>query len=301
MSKLKIAVRPPTLILEQKRVRTMIPLPPHPCHRPRVGSLLVLMASSVLFAGCAEAPPAGDQEALAEYTRANDPMEPMNRSIYGFNTMIDTAVLRPSAERYRDYVPEFVQNRVRDFLGNLRAPIIFTNDVFQADSTKAMETLARFTVNTSFGAGGLFDVVSMVMPRHENDLGKTFGVWGVGEGPYLVLPLLGPSNPRDALGFAVEAYADPFDRYVGNIGYGEAVYPRAILGGIGRRADNIDSLDEIERVSIDPYSTIRSLYRQYRESLISGKPTADKPRPGLTGEFPRTGEFQSVELSQENN
>jgi len=254
------------------------------------------LVMSVVVAGCADAPPATDTEAVAEYNRANDPLEPWNRGVYDVNAAIDKAVIKPAAERYRDYVPEFVRDRFRDFLNNLRSPVIFVNDVLQGDPKKAVDTLTRFTFNTGFGAGGLFDVASGLVPRHENDLGETLGVWGVGEGPYLVLPLLGPSNPRDAFGVGVEAYADPFDRYASNMGYGYVTYIRGAMSGLQRRTENLDTLDEIERTSIDPYSTIRSLYRQYRQSLIDGKPTSDKPHPGLSGSYP-----DNAELSQETN
>jgi len=257
---------------------------------------LCTLVVSVMVSGCADAPPANDADAQAEYDRANDPLEPWNRGVFDVNSSIDKAVIKPAAERYRDYVPEFVRDRVRDFLNNLRSPVIFANDLLQGDSKKAVETFTRFSFNTGFGLGGLFDVSSGLIARHDNDLGETLGVWGVGEGPYLVLPLLGPSNPRDAFGVAVESYADPFDRYASNMGYDYVTFVRAVFSGVNRRTENLDTLDEIERTSVDPYSTIRSLYRQYRQSVIDGKPTADKPRPGLSGEFPN-----DAELSQESN
>ena len=258
---------------------------------------LCTIVISTMISGCADAPPASDPEAVAEYQRANDPIESWNRSVYGMNTAIDKAVLKPAAERYRDYVPEFVRDRFRDFLGNLRAPVTFVNDVLQGRPTKALDTFTRFTFNTGFGAGGLFDTSAGLVPKHDSDFGETLGVWGVGEGPYIVLPLLGPSNPRDAFGLGVESYADPIDWYAGRNQIGYEAYGRTVMTGINRRTDNLGTLDEIERTSIDPYSTMRSLYRQYRQSLIDDKPTADKPRPGFTGEFPDT----NSELSQETN
>jgi len=252
--------------------------------------------AAAMVAGCAEAPPASDPEARAEYERANDPMEPWNRNVYNFNDSLDKAIIKPAAERYRDFVPDMVREHLRDFLNNLRAPVIFVNDVLQADPDKAYATLGRFIINTGFGIGGIIDIAAKDIPRHDNDLGETLGIWGVGEGPYLVLPLLGPSNPRDAFGVGVEAYADPVDRVPSNMGYYYVSYVRGVLVGVNRRTDNLDNLDEIERTSVDPYSTVRSLYRQYRQSLIEGKPVLEKPRPGYVGEFPKT-----MELSKGDN
>jgi phospholipid-binding lipoprotein MlaA len=252
-----------------------------------VGSLFVM----ALLAGCANAPPPNDAEAKAEYDRANDPIEPWNRHVYSFNDTLDKAVIKPVAENYRTYVPESVRTRIHNAVQNLRSPVIFANDVLQANPDKAYATAGRFLINSLFGVAGMWDVAARDIPRHENDLGETLGKWGVGEGPYLVLPLMGPSNPRDAFGLGVESYADPIARYASNMGYDYTSYIRDVFSGIDRRSENIDTLDEIERTSVDPYSTIRSLYRQYRQSRIDNKPTADKPRPGLAGEFPDTAEL----------
>ena len=254
-------------------------------------ALLGTVVFSTLVAGCADAPPASDPEAVAEYKRANDPLEPWNRGVYGVNTVFDKAVFKPAAERYRDHVPEYVRDRIHSFLVNLRSPVVLANDLLQLDAVGASYTFSRFMVNTTVGLVGMYDPAADFAPHHDNDLGKTFGTWGVGEGPYLVLPLLGPSNPRDAVGFGVESYFDPLDRYASNMGYDYTTYVQAVLVGVNRRVDNLDNLDEIERTSIDPYSTMRSMYRQYRQSLIGGKPVADKPRPGLTGTFPNDSEL----------
>lgn len=258
-------------------------------------AVVCLGLTAGLLGGCAEAPPASDPEAVAEFERANDPIEPFNRKVYAFNDTLDEYVLQPAAERYRDYVPEFVRMRFRDFLRNLRSPVIFTNDVLQADPDKAGMTLFRFLLNTVGGAGGLFDVAPDTAIRHENDLGETLGVWGVGEGPYIVLPIFGPSNPRDAVGMGVEAYFDPVDNYATNMGYDWAVYVRAVLSGIDRRESALDEIAEIKRTSVDPYSTVRSLYRQYREGLISGKKTNLPKPPGFSEIFSDTGDELSMQ------
>jgi phospholipid-binding lipoprotein MlaA len=133
----------------------------------------------------------------------NDPLEGLNRGIFEFNRVVDGVLIKPAAQIYRGVLPQQAQDSVRSFLRNLRSPVILANDVLQGDMDRAGSTIGRFLVNTTLGIGGLFDVASELgMPFHDEDFGQTLAVWGVGEGPYLVLPLLGPSNPRDAVGLA---------------------------------------------------------------------------------------------------
>jgi len=229
------------------------------------------------------APPAAsaDDEAddeVADVDQTNDPLEPLNRSIFQFNQAIDAALLRPVAVAYRDNVPDFARDRVHDFLDNWEAPLRFCNDVAQGDVDRAVQTFIRFTFNTGFGIGGLFDLASAGgIPNHHTDTGATFGVWGFGEGPYLMLPLLGPSNPRDLAGMTVEFEFDPVSYRLGEIdGTRWVTDSRVALGGLDLRERNIDTLDDIERTSIDLYATIRSLYRQHREAEIRHRPSSDK-------------------------
>ncbi len=238
--------------------------------------------SLAVLGGCATPPPADDPDAVAEYNEANDPLEPMNRQIFAFNVAVDHAVMRPVAQAYRDYVPQDGRDRVRDFLRNLREPWILANDILQGDAERAGETLARFTLNTAVGLGGLVDVAGRSgLPYHDEDFGQTLAVWGVGEGPYLVLPILGPSNPRDAVGLGSEWLLDPVDFGFRMAGYSWAEYGRGALDGLDKREDALDPLDEIERTSIDFYSALRSLYRQHREAEIRNQPNV-VPIPGLT-------------------
>ena len=264
--------------------------------RSTAAALAASVVSLVLLAGCATPPPADDPDAVAEFKQTNDPLEPMNREIFDFNMAVDRAVFKPVAQGYRDYVPEYGRDRVRDFVRNLRAPLTFANDVLQGEPDRAMQTLMRFTFNTGFGALGLFDLASPGgIPYHEEDLGQTFAVWGVGEGPYLVLPILGPSNPRDVAGMAGEWVADPVDYAFWRAGTSWASYGRGGLSGLDKREANLDTLDDIERTSVDFYSAVRSLYRQHRESEIKNQPNA-VPAPGfgsLTG--------HTTQISEEKN
>lgn len=253
-----------------------------PAFIPR--SLATRLAASafalVLVAGCATPPPADDKEAVAEWEQTNDPFEPANRAIFEFNQAIDKALLKPLAQGYRAVVPQFGRDRVRDFLTNLRAPIVFANDVLQGEPDRAVETLMRFAFNTSFGIGGLFDLSSEAgIPFHDEDFGQTFAVWGLPEGPYIVLPILGPSNPRDTGGLITEWVADPVNLYMHNTDRDWAVWTRTGVAGVDKRESYLDTLDEIERTSLDYYSSLRALYRQRRDADIRNEKVADKVPP----------------------
>ncbi|MDA8232436.1 MAG: VacJ family lipoprotein [Magnetospirillum sp.] len=259
---------------------------------------LVAMALSIgVLAGCADAPPESDPEARAEWKRLNDPLEPSNRAIFDFNMAADRRVMKPVAQAYEHYVPQYGRDRIHDFLDNLRAPLTFANDVLQGDVDGAVQTFIRFTFNTGFGALGLFDLAGEGgVPYHSNDLGATFAVWGAGEGPYLVLPILGPSNPRDAIGMAGEFFVDPFDYRVGQVGQTWAVYARAGSDGIDRRQAALAPLDDVERNSIDFYASVRSLYRQHREAEIHHRDGVAVPEPGYN-----LTSAKDSEISRETN
>jgi phospholipid-binding lipoprotein MlaA len=230
--------------------------------------LLVTIASGL--AGCATPPLDSDPDGIAEFEEINDPLEPTNRAIFAFNEDVDTYLLRPAAEGYRAVLPPFGRARVADFLGNLKSPIYLANDVLQGNITLAGETIERFVLNTSFGVFGMMDVAGPLgISAHPSDFGQTFGVWGIGEGPYLVLPLFGPSNPRDAVGLGIESYADPVGYYLQNNGMRWASWTRLGLTAISEREAYLDPLEDIKRVSLDYYSAMRSLYRQRRNAEIN--------------------------------
>ena len=228
----------------------------------------------LLLSGCAT-PPNNAQSEVVEAEDFNDPLEDTNRAIFDFNQMIDRNVLVPVAKTYRTVLPEPVRDSLRDFLRNLRAPLIFANNALQGDFELAGQTFARFTLNSTLGVGGLIDVAGRwgQLPYHEQDLGVTFGVWGIPEGPYLVVPVLGPSDPRDLVGQVGEGFGDPFNILVTGNPYTLYWIPfvRGGVSGIDQRSRYIETLADIERTSLDYYATIRSLYRQRRAALIRGQ------------------------------
>lgn len=184
------------------------------------------------------------------------------------NKRVDHAILKPTAEAYVAVVPEPARNGVHNFLSNLETPVVFTNDLLQGEISLAGDTVGRFGLNTTVGLGGLVDVATPAgIPAHSSDFGQTLGVWGVEAGPYLVLPLLGPSNPRDAVGYVADTFADP-TAYVGIRDYIYWAIGRGAVNIIDERSRNLESLEQLQQSSVDEYASMRSLYRQYRAAHI---------------------------------
>jgi phospholipid-binding lipoprotein MlaA len=230
----------------------------------------VLAAASLLMvAGCATRPPASDPDAVADFEQTNDPLEPTNRVFYAINDGIDTAILRPLAVAYRYAVPQVIRTHTRDVLNNLSKPVQLSDDIFQARPRRAGDTFMRFLINSTVGVAGIFDVATdWGYPAHDTDFGITLALWGLPEGPFLFLPVLGPSSPRDAAGFGADVALDPFTW----VGKGDTVtalnYTRYGLTAVDTRAGLLDDLDKIKAQALDPYATFRSLYRQHRQSQI---------------------------------
>ncbi|HJM52225.1 MAG TPA: VacJ family lipoprotein [Alphaproteobacteria bacterium] len=249
-----------------------------------LGATLALAGS---LAGCASFPDSDDAQAVAEYKAANDPLEPLNRYFFELNRGLDMLLLRWVAEIYRDAVPDVGRSMVKNFLDNLRSPVIFGNDLLQGEFQRAGETGGRFIINSTAGILGLFDVASYEraggLEFHNEDFGQTLGAWGVNEGPYLVLPLLGPSPVRDTFGLVGDYFMDPVYYYARNVDRPLIPAVRFTLRAIDSRSRNIETLDEIERSAIDLYATIRSLYRQRRNDEIrNGQPAPTVPMPEIS-------------------
>ncbi|RAU22839.1 hypothetical protein CU669_05485 [Paramagnetospirillum kuznetsovii] len=265
-------------------------------------SVITRFAGSVmalaLLAGCATPPPADDKEAVAEWQQVNDPLEPMNRAVFAFNVFADDYAMKPAAQAYRHVMPKFGRDRVHNMLANLNSPLVFANDLLQGEPDRAVQTLFRAMLNTSFGLLGYADVAAEAgIPAHEEDFGQTLAVWGVGEGPFLMLPIFGPSNPRDTVGLVAEFFADPFDIAMANARKEWISYARIGVSGLDKRESLLDTLDEVQRSSLDYYASLRSLYRQHRASEIKngrGGPTK-VPSPGMTGS---AAPVRNDELSQ---
>jgi len=205
---------------------------------------------------------------LAQADQANDPLEGTNRFLYRVNDGLDTYVLRPIAVGYRNVVPGAVRRPIHNVLTNISSPVVFVNDVLQTKPRRAGDTMMRFLINSTAGVAGIFDVATdWGYPAHGTDLGVTLALWGVGDGPFLFLPVLGPSNVRDASGFVGNVAFDPLT--LATFGGSTAISAtRSVVGAVDARERLIEPVDEVKRTALDPYATFRSVYRQNRQSTI---------------------------------
>jgi phospholipid-binding lipoprotein MlaA len=234
------------------------------------------VAFGIALGGCAAEPPRATVQAVP--VQPDDPLEPVNRKIFAFNQILDRILLKPLAEGYVAVVPEPGRDALRRVLDNMKEPTLFFNNALQGEVERAGITAGRFVVNTTLGLAGLVDVASTwKLPRQPADFGQTLFAWGVPSGPYLILPVLGPSNPRDAIGSGVDSYADPASLFSKIDGFEEFTISRFVADGIDRRARALDELDDLEKNSLDFYAALRSLSQQHRAAeLLRGK----APEPG---------------------
>jgi phospholipid-binding lipoprotein MlaA len=226
--------------------------------------MTVLVAS-----GCAT-PPA-DPSARAAFDEANDPLEPMNRQIFEFNRTLDGLLIKNVAELYRTVVPGAVRRSIHHVIVNLNEPVVFANNLLQAKLERGGTTFARFAVNSTVGLAGIFDVAGeMGLKEQTGDFGQTLYSWGVEDGgPYLVLPFLGPTNPRDGVGMGVDSYIDPW-RYVSkDVGISHFMWTRFVVESLDERERAGPELEEIERNAVDFYASLRSLFRQNRAKELN--------------------------------
>ncbi len=223
-----------------------------------------IAVAAMLVSGCASAPESGD---------AWDPLETPNRFMFAINKTLDTFILRPLAVTYRDLTPNGAQRGVRNALNNLGEPVTAINELAQGEATRAAQTVARFIVNSTIGLLGLFDVAKDIgLPPTKEDFGQTIGVWAKAPpedgGPYLVLPLVGPSNARDAVGLLVDHLVDPFRVAAHHFDVDWLLYVRTGADAIDSRSRTLQALDDIEKNSVDYYTAIRSAYTQRRAAQI---------------------------------
>jgi len=204
---------------------------------------------------------------------SRDPWEPFNRGVFKFNDTLDTYMMKPIAKGYQWITPEFVDQGVTNFFDNLNDIAVTANDLFQFKFKQGGQDMARLLLNTTLGIGGIVDVATEVgLVKHNEDFGQTLAVWGVPYGPYLVLPFLGPSSPRDAVGSAADGFMNPISYtplFTVSIGlYG--------LKTIDFRADNLSATEILDEAALDKYAFMRNAYFQRREYLVyDGEPPLD--------------------------
>lgn len=235
--------------------------------RRRLLTVAAAMALSMVSA-CATLP--DDPEDRAEAEAVNDPLEPTNRAIYDVNMFLDGHIAEPIAEVYRSMLPGWLRQGIHNLLANLQEPYTAGNDLLQGNPAAAADALGRFFINSTFGMLGTQDVVaeSGGAKRHKTDLGVTFAVWGVEEGPYLMLPFFGPSNLRDGTGRVADFFVEPSGQVFGATGLGAVSNATMGAGIVDTRAEHLDTMKEIRRTSLDEYAAIRSLYRQFRAAAV---------------------------------
>lgn len=229
------------------------------------------------------APSAGTTSATRPHSGNYDPLEDVNRYFFSLDMALDDALFKPTAYAYRYIVPKPGRKGIRNALNNLESPVIFANDVLQGELGRAGNTTARFLINSTLGIAGLFDVAkSMGIPRHTEDFGQTLAVGGAGGGPYLVLPIFGPTNFRDLTGRLVDIVFDPMT-WMGGSNAEAIAIGRFVLDAISEREANIEAFDEIERTSIDLYAQVRSIYYQHRQAEIKNGRGDLNDLPDLSG------------------
>lgn len=220
------------------------------------------------MAGCASTESAAvDSVASAPVVSPADPYEGFNRSMYGFNMGLDRYILKPVADSYKFVTPDFMQTGVTNFFNNLKGINVVINDLLQGKFEQSASDLGRFTTNSTIGLLGLFDVATdLGLQQNVEDFGQTLAVWGVEQGPYLVLPVLGPTTVRDGGGIIFDKAANP----------GTYVPGTGIIEGINERANAEGALNFIDEAALDPYVFTRESFLQYRNNLINdGKTDVD--------------------------
>lgn len=232
----------------------------------RKSALGLALVGAMLVTGCS-----GNDgyQSYAGNTVIQDPMEEVNRKIFAFNTAIDNAIIHPIVDGYRYVVPKFARKGIHNFLVNLSSPVSFMNQALQGDARGAGRVFERAAINTFIGLGGLIDMAAHEgITREQEDFGQTLGVWGVGHGPYLVVPVMGPVTTRDGIGFMVDGFADPLRMYLFNTNEEHLHYTRMGLNYLDLRNDLKDVLEDLQRSSIDYYAATRSIYYQRRDALV---------------------------------
>jgi phospholipid-binding lipoprotein MlaA len=243
--------------------------------------LAVLLTAVVVLSGGAAL--------AAQPDDTDDPLESMNRKFFDFDLFLDRILVKPAAQAYVAVVPAPGRHAIRHVLDNMNEPIIFANNLLQGEFHRADITMGRFLLNSTFGLAGLFDLASHSgLPKQNGDFGQTLYVWGVGSGPYLFLPIIGPTNPRDAVGFGVDNVGDPVGVAFWTAGIRAVNWGRAGTDNIDGRSQQLDTLDELQKNAIDFYAEIRSLARQRR---------AIELRHGEPGPYPKLDQLDQPQAS----
>lgn len=265
----------------------------------------LLLAACFVFAGSTsgaraqEIPRADDAGSHVTANDRSDPFEPANRRIYGVSNFLDRQLFRPAAMTYRRVLPRPIRSGAHNFVSNLDEPSIAINDLLQGKLKRAGTSTMRFATNTTFGVAGLFDVAAKAgLLKHDNDFGITMGKWRLKSGPYLYIPLAGPSSVRDLTGIGVDFFLDPLG-WVSFHGSDAIFATETVVGALDARVRADRALKDFKAISVDPYASMRSAYLQSREDKVQdGKinidalpdfPDDTQPGPTVPGEVSTGG------------
>ena len=234
---------------------------------------ILVLASFVLITSCS----VNENYSVIDKTpEAEDPWENLNRGTFAFNQKFDKYLLSPVAKGYRFIFPSEIRTGVRNFLSNLTEPWTSINSIFQGDFTNTGNAIARFLINSTAGILGIFDVATEIgFEKQKEDFGQTLAVHGVGPGPYLMLPFLGPSTLRDALGKITSLYADPVTLALERNDKDQWIWIGMAVKGVDFREQNLEKIDNLNATSVDFYATLRSLYLERRSSMIRNQNVND--------------------------
>ncbi len=222
----------------------------------KLNTLFISCLLAILATGCA--------------TTNKDPIESVNRGVYKFNDVTDKVILKPVATAYKTVTPTPIRKGFNNFFNNLGSITTVLNDLLQFKFADAFTDAGRFVINSTFGLAGFIDVASMdKIPNHKEDFGQTLGYWGVGNGAYLVIPLLGPSTLRDATGFVIDRVTSDPITYTHNIGEVRLHNQLRTAQLVDARTQLLDAGDLVDNASLDPYSFMRDAYLQSRANLVA--------------------------------
>ncbi len=255
------------------------------------GRFAAALALFATIGGCANIGGTAEADYDLVETEDVDPLEGLNRQIFAANLAVDTFLLRPAAVAYREIVPEPGKLVIRNFVNHLKLPFTLLNELAQGELDRAGTTLSRFLVNTVLGIGGLFDpATGLGLPYQKEDFGQTLAVWGMEDGPYLVLPLLGPSNFRDAIGTGIGTFTDPVKLVADAADLETALLVEQGIDAVDMRYRHLGTIDSLRERSLDFYATARSLYQQRRANDIrnGGETTTGDTLVSQTDDFPQT-------------
>ncbi|HQT88578.1 MAG TPA: VacJ family lipoprotein [Acidiphilium sp.] len=246
--------------------------------RVSVGAMVAALGSAGLLAGCATPPPQSNVAAYRAYQQQNDPLKPFNKASYRFNNVLDANVLKPVAQGYKAVTTVGIRHHVSDFMSNLNEPGELVNFMAAGKPRDAGTALMRFVVNSTVGIGGIFDPAGSLGYHHvHTDVGLTLAGYGVPPGPYLYLPLFGPSGVRDATQIPVGFVLTPAAAAPPSTGLTIFNYSSDGLHIVNERATYLGMLGNIKATALDPYATFRSLYRQHRAAQLKSIDRHDVP------------------------